>query len=229
MCEKIFWADPYLTTLSCVVTGIFDRTITVDRTIFYAESGGQESDYGSIGGIRVLRAEKEGRASPDFDSMDGAMGAIRYTLTDPPPFVVGETVSMEIDEIRRSRLMRLHFSAELVLETISQRFTDKTIEKVGAHISEDKARIDFYWPGNISAIFPEVGAQVKTIVDADLPIISDFSDSAREMRYWEIGGFARVPCGGTHPRKTGEVGDIHLKRKNIGRGKERIEITLANP
>ena len=44
------------------------------------------------------------------------------------------------------------------------------------------------------------------------------------MRYWEIEGFARVPCGGTHLKRTGEVGNIALKRKNIGKGKERIEV-----
>ncbi|HOG04600.1 MAG TPA: alanyl-tRNA editing protein, partial [Accumulibacter sp.] len=38
--------------------------------------------------------------------------------------------------------------------------------------------------------------------------------------------FARVPCGGTHVRRTGEIGSIRLKRNNIGRGKERVEILL---
>lgn len=54
--------------------------------------------------------------------------------------------------------------------------------------------------------------------------ISDFADKGAEQRYWEITGFAKVPCGGTHIRHTGEVGKISLKRKNIGKGKERIEI-----
>jgi len=49
------------------------------------------------------------------------------------------------------------------------------------------------------------------------------------MRYWEIEGFAKVDCGGTHIRKTGEIGDIILKRgKSLGSNKERIEIYL-NP
>ena len=49
-------------------------------------------------------------------------------------------------------------------------------------------------------------------------------DEQDEQRCWEVEGFARVPCGGTHLRRTGEVGVIDLKRKNIGHGKERIEI-----
>ncbi|HLT78007.1 MAG TPA: hypothetical protein VKZ87_11510 [Ferrovibrio sp.] len=41
--------------------------------------------------------------------------------------------------------------------------------------------------------------------------------------------FAAVPCGGTHLRRTGEIGAIRLKRVNIGKGKERVEIALAGP
>jgi Ser-tRNA(Ala) deacylase AlaX len=56
--------------------------------------------------------------------------------------------------------------------------------------------------------------------------VSAFSDEAAERRYWEIAGFAQVACGGTHLKSTGEVGKLALKRKNVGKGKERIEIYL---
>ena len=57
--------------------------------------------------------------------------------------------------------------------------------------------------------------------------IKDFSDIENERRYWEIKGFSKVPCGGTHVKSTAEVGYITLKRVNIGGGKERIEIKLT--
>ena len=57
--------------------------------------------------------------------------------------------------------------------------------------------------------------------------MSAFSDEAAELRYWEIPDLARVACGGTHLKRTGEIGKIELKRKNIGKGKERIEIFAA--
>ncbi|HSQ40236.1 MAG TPA: hypothetical protein VLM78_08735 [Anaerolineales bacterium] len=41
-----------------------------------------------------------------------------------------------------------------------------------------------------------------------------------------MAGFAHVPCGGTHLKRTGEVGRIELKRDNIGKGKERIKVTI---
>jgi Ser-tRNA(Ala) deacylase AlaX len=65
------------------------------------------------------------------------------------------------------------------------------------------------------------------IVQADSAIISDFSDQEQEIRYWEVKGFGKVSCGGTHLKRTGEVGPVKLKRDNIGKGKERVEITIA--
>lgn len=57
---------------------------------------------------------------------------------------------MTIDWPRRYKLMRLHFAAELILEIVTQKFH---LEKVGAHIAETKARIDFISLKNISEIF----------------------------------------------------------------------------
>ena len=121
--------------------------------------------------------------------------------------------------------MRLHFAAELVLELAYRKL--EPITKIGAHIAEDKARIDFAWDENIAAHFPDLEREANAVVAADHAIVSAFSDEAAERRYWQIPGFARVPCGGTHLRRSGEVGTIALKRKNIGKGKERIEITVA--
>ena len=121
--------------------------------------------------------------------------------------------------------MRLHFAAELVLELVNQHFARP--EKTGAHISQDKARIDFVWDGNIASVFPLLLCEVERIVAADLRIESAFLNAVTQERYWRIEGFATVPCGGTHPRRTSEVGAIQLRRENPGKGRERIEIRLA--
>ena len=133
----------------------------------------------------------------------------------------------QIDWERRYALMRLHFAAEIVLELAYQNLA--SITKIGAHIARDKARIDFEWGENIAKWFPLITERAQAIIAADQPIISAFSDEANERRCWEVAGFSRVACGGTHLRKTGEVGAIALKRTNIGKGKERIEITLKGP
>ena len=58
-------------------------------------------------------------------------------------------------------------------------------------------------------------------------ILSAFSDELTERRYWKISAFSQVPCGGTHIKRTGEIGQIHLKRRNRGKGVERIEIYVS--
>lgn len=103
------------------------------------------------------------------------------------------------------------------------------MQKIGAHIAESKARIDFISNQNISFIFPELLADYNQIIKDDRPIKTGFSDVTNQRRYWEIEGFSRVACGGTHVKSTKEVGAISLKRANIGGGKERIEIRLIEP
>jgi Ser-tRNA(Ala) deacylase AlaX len=122
-------------------------------------------------------------------------------------------------------LMRLHFAAEIILELVYKHL--HPIEKTGAHIAQDKARIDFVWGENISKHFPMLQKAAQEIIEADQEIISAFSDEENGRRYWEVEGFSRVSCGGTHLKRTGEVGEIKLKRNNIGKGKERIEIYVG--
>ena len=209
--EKVFWEDPYCTELTAKVTSVEGDVLTLDRTIFFAVSGGQDSDAGTIGGHSVKEARKDD-------------GEIFYTLEGPHPFIVDDEVDVVIDWDRRYKLMRLHFAAEIVLELMYRHFNRAV--KIGANIHQDKSRLDFAWDGNISDTFQLLELNAGRLIDADLPIKSEFSDTAREKRYWEIEGFAKVACGGTHIRTTGEVGAIALKRKNIGKGKERIEISL---
>lgn len=138
---------------------------------------------------------------------------------------VGDPVKITIDWEKRYQLMRLHFAAEIVLELVCQRFPD--VVKVGAHIAQDKSRIDFEWSQNISPFIPALQEAAQQIIDSDQAIISAFSDEVMERRYWKIQEFSQVPCGGTHLKRTGEVGTIRLKRVNPGKGKERIEIYVS--
>jgi Ser-tRNA(Ala) deacylase AlaX len=209
--RKVFWDDPYCTELPAHVTGVDGARVTLDRTIAYAFAGGQQSDSGAIGGYEILEARKEGLE-------------IFYTLPKGQGLQPGDDVLVTIDWDRRYRLMKLHFAAELVLELVYQGYGRP--EKIGADITVAKARVDFYWKGNISQIFPELHFRFKELVDADLDIVSAFSDEAAERRTWSIAGFATVACGGTHLKKTGEIGPVTFKRNNIGKDKERIEIYL---
>ena len=214
MVRKIFWEDSYRVVHPTRIAAVQRDRVRLEESIFFAFSGGQESDAGTIGGVQVLVAEKDG--------LD-----IVYTLPGEHGFAPGDEVDVRIDWERRYRLMRLHFAAEMVLQLVYKLCPG--IERIGAHISADKARIDFALESNISRLFAEVEAEVSVLLRKNLPIVTDYSDISAQRRYWEVEGFARMSCGGTHPRTTSEVGTIGLKRKNVGKGKERIEITLDLP
>lgn len=209
--RKIFWDDPYQKTLSTHVVEVNGDEVLFAETIVFSFSGGQESDKAFINGIEVIGSRMEGNL-------------IYCTLPEGHGMEPNDNVAMTIDWPRRHNLMRLHFAAELILEIVTRKYG---FEKVGAHISESKARIDFISDNNISSIFEEVLAEYNEIINSDKPIEKGFTDVETQRRYWKIDGFAQVPCGGTHVKSTAEVGYVTLKRSHPGKSIERIEIRLA--
>ena len=208
--RKIFWEDPYQTTLSTKVVSVDGNTISFESTIAYSFAGGQESDIAFVNELPILNSVRI-----DND--------IFYTLPENHGLRQNDEVIMTIDWNRRLKLMRLHFAAELILEIVSKNYG---FEKIGAHIAQTKSRIDFIANINISTLFPEILAQYNAIISANLPIIKDYSDTKTQRRFWKIDGFAQVPCGGTHVATTGEIGFATLKREHPGKSIERIEIRL---
>jgi len=215
-----------------MVTSVEGNQVVLDETIGYAEAGGQESDRIQINNISVLEAK-----------LDPDKRFITYILPNNHGLQAGASVQMEIDWPRRYRLMRLHFACELVLVLMNRLFGKIApgvelkpeeidhlgIEKVGAHMAEDKARVDFVLAENVETYFPALLSEFKAIVDADLPIEKGYLDKEKRHRYWKIAGLATVPCGGTHVVSTREVGYVNLRRKRANKGVERIYITLENP
>lgn len=229
--KKVFWVDPYLTKIKTKVLNILENEVVFEETIGYSESGGQESDKVTVNGIPVLSSRMDKKA-PFF---------IYYTLPDGHGFSVGDTILMEIDWLRRNKLMRLHFTCELVLILMNRLFNgtqtgielkpeeiDTVIRKKGAHMAETGARVDFECSTNISEYFPAILSEYNKIIAADLPIEKGFLNEAEEIRYWRLPSIAMVPCGGTHVRSTGEIGGIDLKRDRANKGVERIRITLKD-
>lgn len=210
--KKIFWDNPYQYSLTTSVSSVSGDRVLFEETIAFSFSGGQESDKSYVNGLAITNSEIEGNL-------------IYYTLPEGHGLSQGDIVTMEIDWPRRYKLMRLHFAAELILELVTRKLG---IVKIGAHIAESKSRIDFIYDQNISFIFESILTEYNVIIASDQPITTGFYDIENQRRFWEIEGFSKVPCGGTHVKSTAEVGYITLKRVNIGGGKERIEIKLVD-
>ncbi len=220
MTLKLFWQDPYKTECTAKVTAINGNKIKLDQTIFFAFSGGQESDEGTIEGIKVLEAAKLGDKENIID--------IEYALEQEPSFKVGDKVGIQINEERRAKLMKLHSATHIVYYFFIEKVGKQKI--IGSNISADKARIDFEYATPIQELLPEVEQKVNAFLTENHPIVRKPDEKSPDLWWWQCqrgDEVWKMPCGGTHPRTTGEIGKISLKRKNIGKGKERIEIYLS--
>ena len=230
MTNFLFWDNPYLTELDTKVLSVEGNAVILKDTIGYAEAGGQESDRIQINNISVLESK-----------LDPEKRFITYMLPENHELQPGTIAHIKIDWTRRYRLMRLHFACELILILMNRYFGKKRkgeellpeeidhlgIVKVGAHMSEEKARIDFSLSEDIEKYFPMLQSEFKAIIDSDFPIETGYMNHEKRHRYWRIEGLATVPCGGTHVKSTSEVGYVNLKRKRANKGVERIYISLT--
>jgi misacylated tRNA(Ala) deacylase len=230
----IFRDDAYLRSCSAIVTAIDERGIRLDRTVFYPTGGGQPGDSG------VLR-----RANGDIAIVDTIKGGapdevIHVPAPGTPLPAIGETVTAEIDWERRHRLMRMHTCLHLLCAVVPGAVT-------GGQISDGKGRLDFDVPG--AALDKEdIAAKLNALISADHAVaprwITDAELAAHpelvrtmtvkppsgqgRVRLLEIDGVDLQPCGGTHVRRTGEIGNVAVaKIENKGKQNRRVNIVFA--
>ena len=193
--NRLFWEDPYKTICEATVLKTTDSEVVLDQTIFYAFSGGQASDSGSINGIPVKEAKKAG-------------DEIIYVLESQPNFQEGDKVNVKIDWEKRLRLMKLHAASHIIYFLVQNKIGLKKI--IGSNVTEDKGRLDYEYPESISEILPEIEAKANEEFnqDSEIKMYPDSTDPTK--RWWECKDW-KVPCGGTHPKNTQEIGNVRLK------------------
>lgn len=234
MTERLFLDDPTLARTTATVVASAREGVVLDRTIFYARSGGQPGDTGVLrwaGGETVIAdtIKGEGEAILHVPAPDAAL----------PP--VGAAVEGEIDWDRRHRLMRMHTAMHLLCSLI------KGAAVTGGAVGADRSRLDFDLPNPPPKEVIEAG--LNALIEADLPVRIEWVDESvldtdpslvrtmsvqpprgtGRLRLMRIGeGDAQVdlqPCGGTHVARTGEIGRIQvLKIENKGKQNRRITI-----
>lgn len=237
--EALFREDAYLRETEAKVIGINERGgLILDRTIFYATSGGQPGDTG-----RFTRAN--GEAIEIAGTITGGTKdeIIHVAAPGQPVPDVGETVELEIDWERRLKLMRMHTACHLLTAICPYPIT-------GASVSEEDSRIDFDLP-DASFTKEDITAKLMTMVAADHPVsyrwIGDDELAAnpslvksknvrppsgtgriRLVLIGKDGSIDSQPCGGTHVRSTGEIGEIHIgKIEKKGRENRRFRLRFG--
>lgn len=235
MTELLFRDDAYLTSCEAKVVGVNERGgILLDRTVFYATGGGQPGDSGRLtwdGGATAIATAVKG------ETMDEVVHVPAEGETAPP---VGATVTAEIDWDKRFSHMRVHTALHLLSAVL-------TFPVTGGQVSAGKGRLDFDMP-ELEMTKEEIGEKLNALVAADHPVtptwITDEELDAKpdlvktmsvkppsgagRVRLIEVEGCDLQPCGGTHVRRTGEIGTLAVgKIEKKGRQNRRVSIQLA--
>lgn len=237
--EVLFREQPYLRSTEAVVTHISDRGgIFLDRTVFYATSGGQPGDTGSL-----RRADGSTIRIATTVTGDTKEDIVHVPEAGEPLPKPGELVNAVIDWERRYRLMRMHTACHLLSAICPFPIT-------GAGVNEDESRIDFDLP-EAGWAKEEVTDRLMELIEADHPVYSMWireddlnanpllvkSKNVRppagsgHIRLVCIGKGASIdsqPCGGTHVASTGEIGTVHIgKIEKKGRENRRFRIRFG--
>ncbi|MBN8899100.1 MAG: alanyl-tRNA editing protein, partial [Rhodospirillales bacterium] len=133
MTERLFLDQPALARTTATVKASDPAGIVLDRTVFYARSGGQPGDVG------VLRWD--GGETPIADTVKGEGETILHLPAEGAPLPpVGAVVEAAIDWDRRHRLMRMHTAMHLLCSLI------KGAAVTGGSVGADRSRLDFDLP-----------------------------------------------------------------------------------
>ncbi len=238
MTELLFRNDAYVKSCEAVVTSVDGRGIQFDRTVFYATSGGQPGDCGTLtlaDGTLIRIAETVTGATKDEIIHVPEHGAEQLQ--------VGVMVTLSIDWQRRLNLMKMHTACHILSVVCPFPIT-------GAAVNEDDSRVDFDLP-DPAYTRDFVTAEMRKIIDADHPVTIRWIDEAeldanpsiirsknvrpprglgriRLVLIGESGTIDSQPCGGTHVASTGEIGLIHISKiEKKGRENRRFRIRFG--
>lgn len=211
---KLYNEDSYVKEFKAVVVALERKGVILDRTAFYPESGGQAGDTGKLSGARVVDTILDGER-------------IIHLLGEAPSFGVGDGVHGVLNWERRYSIMRLHSAAHIVEHFLFQMLG--SLRRLGSHVDERKDRADYAYEGRLpSETLKVVEEIVNNFIDEGHPINLSIDPYRPGWRIWRCGPI-EIYCAGTHVRNTREIGEIKLRRKNPGRGVERVETMLVEP
>jgi alanyl-tRNA synthetase len=209
--ERLYFADPYLTHFSARVLARAERSghpaVALDQSAFYPEGGGQPADSGRLGGVAVLDVQAED-------------GVIWHMLAEP---LEADVAQGAIDWQRRFDHMQQHHGQHLLSAAFERLYGLRT---VSFHLGVAAATIDL----DGTALTAEQAAAAEDLTNQviweDRPVLARFVSAeelaqlplrkppklAGPVRVVSVPDFDHSACGGTHPRATGGVGVLHLRR-----------------
>jgi alanyl-tRNA synthetase len=219
--ERLYFDDAYLTTFSAEVVDRREvdgrQQVALDRSAFYPDGGGQPGDHGHLNGVAVTDTQSEGELV--WHHLAGPLG-------DGP-------VTGVVDWARRFDHMQQHHGQHLLSAAFEDLFGLPTL---AFHLGVEYASIDL--PGEVTegqCLAAE--ARVNDVIWEDRPVVARFVGPEElatirlrkpptvegPVRVVSVPDFDHSACGGTHPRSTGAVGLLFVRRRERRGEETRVE------
>jgi misacylated tRNA(Ala) deacylase len=236
--DCLFREDAYLTSTPATVLALTDKGgIVVDRTCFYATSGGQPGDSG----VLVTPAGELPLATAVYnDQLKTEIAHVPADGVSERP-KAGDSVTLKLDWGVRYRRMRMHTALHLLSAVLPYPVT-------GGAVNEDDSRLDFDIPEaglDKDAITAKLNEMIASDAEVRHRWISDEELAANRglvktmsvkppigtgrVRLIEIVGLDLQPCGGTHVRRTSEIGAVRVTQiEKKGKQNRRVRISFAD-
>ncbi len=227
MTIRLYYGDSYLIEFTALVLDRREvngrRAVVLDQTAFYPTSGGQPYDTGMLGESRVVGVEEN----------EG--GEILHLLDGPSP---SGQVTGRIDWERRFDHMQQHTGQHILSQAFIRVAEAAT---VSFHLGKETSTIDVELNQPVEQtmadvedlasglVFDDHPVTVLSVQRDDLRTIGVRKESSREgeIRVIDIDGFDRSPCGGTHVRRTGEIGMVSILGYERYKGGTRVEFVCG--
>jgi len=235
--DCLFRDDSYLKSCEARVVAITDQGgIVLDRTVFYANSGGQPGDTGTLTTSDGRRVTIANAVYTD----PGKTEIAHVPAPDAPALAVGDAVTAAIDWDKRYGRMRMHTALHLLSAVLPYAVT-------GGSVGDADGRLDFDIP-EAGLDKDAIATRLAGMIAADAAVSSRWiSDAELEanpglvktmsvkppmgtgrVRLIEIACLDLQPCGGTHVRRTGEIGAVQVTGvEKKGKQNRRVRIALA--
>ena len=228
----LFIEDSYLKDFDATILNIDSNKIILDRTAFYAKSGGQPGDIGKI----ILNGKEINIIDTVYDNKQN----ILHVCENSNDLKIDEKIKGKINWEIRYKHMRMHTALHLLCSLMPYDVT-------GGQISYEKSRLDFNADDKIEK--EEIENKINQLVKDDHEIsyqwitleeLDNEPDLVRTMsvkpprtnnkiRLVKIGSIDLQPCGGTHVKKTKEIGNIRIgKIENKGKMNRRVNLSISD-
>ncbi|MBN8731099.1 MAG: alanine--tRNA ligase [Acidobacteria bacterium] len=209
--------------------------LVLDRTPFYAETGGQVGDKGEL--YRASNGELVGRVS---DTYYGVPGLVVHRVEMLAPVAEGEELRAAVTESLRSSTRRNHTATHL-LHAALRTVLGTHVKQAGSVVDPGRLRFDFTHYTQVDADeLAEIERLANEQILRNIPVNTDVMDLdkaietgamalfgekyADKVRVVKVGDFSRELCGGTHVSRTGDIGLCKIVSEgSISAGVRRIE------